>query len=254
MATYSVPENLAGKTLKQLGSQYGFRSDVLGNFGGVREDQPLTAGQTFNLPSNYGPNSSEGGFASKYFTLGGTDGSSTTGGASSIVDQAKQIAQFTAEQNKPVIASLEGQRQPLIDRYQALIDQIKGNQATAEGRESVATAREFGKRGIPLSSGVYDTALTERLNPITQSYTNLTKETGAGREQDLLSIAREIASLQAGNPSQAVSQSLQLGQFQQGAQSLAAQIAANQSSQALAERELSLKEKQYNQDPYGLFG
>jgi len=70
--SFEVPESLAGQTLRQLASKYGFRSDVLAGFGGIGEDTPLSAGQTFNLPSEYGANSSEGGFASKYFSPVGT--------------------------------------------------------------------------------------------------------------------------------------------------------------------------------------
>ncbi len=256
MPTYIVPENLAGKTLSQLRAEQdlAFRPDVLASFGGVSENTPLTAGQAFNLPDHYANSGESQGLTKMGFTLGGASGGgaiSTTGG---IVDQAKELARFTAEQNKPVIASIEAQRQPLIDRYQALLDQIKGNQATAEQRQSIATSQEFGKRGIPLSSGMYNEALTEKLNPITSQYTNLYKETGAGREQDLLSLSREIASLQSGNPAQAINQSLQFGQYQQGAQSLAAQIAYQQQQMDLANREFGLKEKQFKQDPYGLFG
>ena len=150
-----------------------------------------------------------------------------------VVDQARRISQFASEQNKPLVQSLEAQRQPLIDRYSALLDEIKGGQKTAEQRQSTTTSREFGRRGIPLSSGLFDQTLTDVLNPITRSYTNLYKETGAGREQDLLSLAREIANLQAGNPQQSVGQALQLGGYQKQAQSLAAQQASQQFQQQL---------------------
>ncbi|MEK6830385.1 MAG: hypothetical protein AABY15_09800, partial [Nanoarchaeota archaeon] len=168
------------------------------------------------------------------------------GGLQDIVGAAKQIQQFTSEANKPVIQSLEAQRTPLLDRYSALLDQIKGNQATAEKRQSMATSQEFGRRGIPLSSGVFQQTLADVLNPITSQYTNLYKETGAGREQDLLALAQQIAQLQAGQPGQALSQALQFGGYQQQAQSLAAQQANQQATQELARRTLEESEKNFN--------
>lgn len=167
-----------------------------------------------------------------------------TGGLNDIISAAKELTKFQTEQNKPVIASLEAQRDPIKQRYAALLDQIKGNQKTAEQRESTAAAREFGRRGIPLSSGLYDETITERLNPITQQYTNLYAQTGAGQESDLLTLARQIAELQSGAPGQALSQAFQFGNYQQGAQQLASQIASQQAQQQIARQQLALSQKE----------
>ena len=270
-SVFTVPEQYTGKTLDQISSELSQQGRPgLGNPGflaswlGINQNTPLTSGQQLKFVQDVSPTSGE------YLGLVGAFGQPTlpgmtSGGLSpttgSIVDQAKEILKFTTEANQPVISSLEAQRQPLTDRYSALLDEIKGNQQTAEQRESTASAREFGRRGIPLSSGLYDTTLTERLNPITRSYSNLYKETAAGRESDLLSLAREIAGLQAGNPQQSLSQALQLGGFQQQAQSLAAQLSNQQFQQQLSqqqfglqEREFGLREKQFNTDPLGIFG
>ena len=71
---------------------------------------------------------------------------------------------------QPVVSSLEAQRQPIADRYASLIDQIKSNQTAAIGGQQTTSSREFGRRGIPLSSGVFETTLEERLNPIRREY------------------------------------------------------------------------------------
>ena len=107
----------------------------------------------------------------------------------------------------------------------------------------MATSQEFGRRGIPLSSGVFQQTLADVLNPITSQYTNLFKETGAGREQDLLGLAQQIAQLQAGQPGQALSQALQFGGYQQQAQSLAAQIANQQAQQQIAQQQQDLSRR-----------
>ena len=243
---YYVPENLAGQSLQDIFRQsesrgeYFPRLDLLSGQLGISPSQKLTTGQS--LYGNLAPGSGELQYAQKYFT--GTPqvpGLSSTagGGLNDIVSAAKQIQQFTSEANKPVIQSLEAQREPIKTRYAALLNEIKGQQQVSEQRQSTTTAREFGRRGIPLSSGLYDTTLTEALNPITKSYANLYQQTGAGQEADLLSLAREIANLQAGNPQQALGQALQFGSYQQQAQSLAQQFASQQAQQALAERELS---------------
>lgn len=186
-------------------------------------------------------------------------GVSSGGSLSDIINAAKELNTWQAEQNKPVIASIEAQRQPLIDRYQALLDQITGNQKTAERRQEISTSGELGRRGISAQGGLFGQTLTDALNPITQQYTNLYKETGAGRESDLLSLARMVKELQAGQPSNAVSQALQFGGYQQQAQATAANIANMQAQQqynqqqlSLAQATLDLETKKWETNPWGL--
>jgi hypothetical protein len=90
---------------------------------------------------------------------------------------------------------LEGQRQPLIDRYQVLLDSIKGNQTTAENRQTVTTNNELAKRGLSSDSGVSQQEMTNALNPITQQYTGLTKDTTLQREAGLQNITDTEANL-----------------------------------------------------------
>lgn len=260
MAFY-VPEGLAGKSLEQLfresesRGEYFPRLDILSGQLGISPSTPFTAGQRFGGPTD--PGSGEYQYASRLFSqtppataTTNLPGATVPGATGDIFEQAKKLVQFQTEQNRPVITSLEAQRQPLIDRYAALLDEIKNQQGRAEQRESTTTAREFGRRGIPLSSGLYDVTLGERLAPISREFTNLYQQTAAGRESDLLTLARQIAELQAGQPQTAFQQALGLGGFQQQAQSLAAQIASQQAQQdiarqqlALSERELALKER-----------
>jgi len=105
--------------------------------------------------------------------------------------KGQQAAATAAAQ--PVVSSLEAQRQPIADRYASLIDQIKSNQTAAIGGQQTTSSREFGRRGIPLSSGVFETTLEERLSPIRREYSGLLGQTGAERESALAQLTSQIA-------------------------------------------------------------
>src|SRR5690348_13896254 len=54
-----------------------------------------------------------------------------------------------SQQNiQPAVTALQATKQPLQDRYTALLDQIKNNQGIAENRQTVTTNNELGARGI----------------------------------------------------------------------------------------------------------
>lgn len=133
-------------------------------------------------------------------------------------------------------------------RYQNLINQITGNQRQAESRESTATSREFGRRGISLQSGIFDQTLNERLDPITKYYTGQIKDVGfeqgkANRElqallgnltsaeiEQLRGIQNTIAQIQAGGSQDAAQNALQLLQLNQ--------------NQALNQQELAFRQRE----------
>lgn len=233
MATYYTPENFVGQTLRDLSSKYGFRGDVLGNFAGVGENTPLTAGQQFNLPSEYGANSSEGGFASRYLTPESTY----------LTEKAKKEQQAAAA---PAIQTLQSGIDPLKDRYSKLIADIRGRRETAVQQVGIDTAREFGKRGISTQSGVYDIALRNAQTPVEQTYGQL--ETGAaGEEQDKIrAIQTAIAGLQAGSGKDAITQALAMLQNSQSQSNWEKQF-------DLTKQEFDLKKSKSANDPYGLF-
>lgn len=69
---FVVPQELNGLNLRQIASKLnlGFRTDVLANFFGIREDTPLQSGQTFSvtsIPANYRTDSSEWNAANRMF-------------------------------------------------------------------------------------------------------------------------------------------------------------------------------------------
>lgn len=109
----------------------------------------------------------------------------------SLQSGANELKGFYKEQTK----KLESQISPLKERYDSLIGQIKGNQTTAENRQTVTTANELGRRGILPSSGLGEQTITSAVNPITQQYTGDIAEAGYQREAGIQGILEQIASL-----------------------------------------------------------
>jgi len=215
-----------------------------------------------------------------------TQGSSTNPSGGSFEDIIKRTIAMQQEANKPAVQSLqaslpeigqrfetartqtEAQRKPLQERYSNLISEIKGNQASSENRQTVTTRNELGRRGL-VGGGLYDQTLTDAVNPITQQYTGILKDTGIAQEQGMQSIDQliaqltgqqvqeergvnnSIAQLQSGAASQGIAQGSQQYQFNE--QQAAAQRAAEEQSRqnsianALAQAQQQLTERSYNQ-------
>lgn len=164
------------------------------------------------------------------------------------VDTAKRLNEFQVQQNQPAIQSLESSKQPLQQRYSDLVANIKGNQQTAENRQTISTKNELARRGIS-GGGFYDQQLTDSLTPITNDYTNMLSQANTGQSQDLSNIGLQIAQLQAGNPSNSISSALNLTGLQSQAQSQAAQMAQQQSQfeqqQSFAQQQLKAQQEQF---------
>ena len=109
----------------------------------------------------------------------------------------------------PTLTAMQGEKQPLLDRYQGVLDQITANQQSALTGSDRASSQEFERRGI-LGGGIVENTLEERRNPIRQQYAGLFAETGAEREQSLAALMSRIAGVQTGANQAAI----------QGAQSL----------------------------------
>ena len=158
---------------------------------------------------------------------------------------ARQIQGFQQEANKPVVASLEAQKAPLKDRYDSIINSLKSNQTKEEDRATMAVRNEYASRGI-YGGGILDREMTNTLNPITERYNNLYQQTGAGYNQDILSLATQIAQLNAGQPAQSLQSALSIAQLQnqlgqQGIENKRAQETQDLTKQA---QELALRKYQ----------
>lgn len=145
--------------------------------------------------------------ASNYLTgqKSGTDTTNQLKTNSDPIYQAQRALEFQKKANEPIVSALQGQQQPLKDRYEKLLASIKGNQQIAENRQTVTTNNELGKRGISSNSGLYQQEMTNALNPIGQAYTDQ-YNTAFGNENTAESdLAYKIANAQAGNPESAIS-------------------------------------------------
>ena len=123
---------------------------------------------------------------------------------------------------------LEAEKQPLIDRYSNLIADLTGRETKETTAQGKYLSQEYGKRGIPLSSGAYQQDLTGKTQDISQYYGVQRKDVGLGQEADLRDLSNQIsnlttqrvsamrdidnkiAELQAGAGNQAVTDALQL--------------------------------------------
>lgn len=134
---------------------------------------------------------------------GGQTGGDTIQRAIQLQQQAAQPAVQSLQASIPEVQKSVATRQqqlqaevdPLKQRYQSLLAEIKGQQKTAEERKTVVTSNELGKRGIVGSSTLAQQELTNALNPITREYTGLYTQTGLQQEADLRDLVNQITNL-----------------------------------------------------------
>lgn len=194
---------------------------------------------------------------------------STPSSSSSVGDPAAAIAEATKRQQEaiqPAIQSFEstrpeitqkyeqartqlkGQQQTLTDRYKNLLDSIKNNQTTAENRQTLVTNNELGKRGITGSSTLAQQEITNAVNPITQQYTSMAKDTGIAQEDAIQNIVNQLSGLTTNETAdqRAITNaiaSLQSNAGQQGI-SQGLNLYSNNLQQQLAQQEAAQREQQ----------
>lgn len=180
-----------------------------------------------------------------------TSGYGISGGGS-YSDLLNQQLRAMQQANAPAVASLQASlpevqqkyadrsaqltaQQPSIEnRYKNIIDQITQSKEEAVGNVQTTLSREYGRRGISLTSGAYDQALNQAINPLVKDYSLRTESAGLKREDALAALRGEIsrlttqqveeqraiqnaiAQLQAGGNQQAATQALQI--YQMGVQ------------------------------------
>jgi len=194
MATYEVPEKFGGMSLAQIykslenAGEY-FPSAALAQDLGVGFEQPLQTGQQFSYRDD--PGSGGYQFLQKQFAPGGTFATQQA------QQQAAGMQQRAQEAVAPAIETLEKGKDPLKQKYNDIIASIKGEKEVAMQQAGVASAQEFGKRGIPLSSGAYSQYLQGRTLPISTAYESQEAQTGLAAQQMEQAIDNMIAQLQA---------------------------------------------------------
>lgn len=194
--------------------------------------------------------------------------------AADPIAQARKLRQFNIESNQPQISSLQasipeteqrfatertrlgGEKEPLKQRYQNIIDQLTGREKQDIGMAQQRTGREFGARGIPASSSLYLDELMRAESPIRQAYGGQIKEVGLEQETGLRgidqlisqltgqeteqkrTIQNAIGQLQSGDPASAIQGAMQILSLQE-------QTRQNQTQNQLAQQAQSLSERQF---------
>ncbi len=197
---FTVGQNIAGKTLSQLRDEAGlaFRPDVLAGMIGTNEKTPLTAGQTFKV--NIGDTGS--GEVQALPKLFGS-------GQSAQDYEIKKQQNLQQEAVQPVIQQFQSSKDPLKARYDKVIEDIHAQRGLQVKQAEIASAREFGKRGIPLSSGAYDTFVRENTTPVETQYNTLELQAQNEREDRLMAIDNAIATVQSGASKDAIQTALE---------------------------------------------
>lgn len=171
---------------------------------------------------------------------GGLPGQAPT--TQDMLNNAKALLDFQKQANQPVINTLGSQTSSIQDRYKSLVDSIKSNQQVSENQQTLTTNNELARRGIS-GGGLYDQTMTNSLLPVQAAYSGQIANANAGSINDLNTLALQIAQLQAGNPSDALSGALQFGNQQQQASQFAQNYALQQ--QQLAQQQ-ALQQAQAN--------
>lgn len=141
---------------------------------------------------------------------------------------------------------IESSIEPLKQRYQNLLEDIKGQSKVREEAQTRVTSGELAKRGIVGSSTLAQQEIQNAVDPIRSATQTATKEVGLTQEEALnnlsnlianlsgqeteatRAIRNAIAQLQAGAGQTGITQALQQGQFSQSQAQAAAQLAESQ--------------------------
>jgi len=153
----------------------------------------------------------------------------------SPIESAKQWYGLAQEFAQPAISRLEATKPALETRYQQLLSDITGY-------TTKATSAEFSRRGIPLSSGIYETALAEKIEPRVQAV-------GAMREESYADLERAIAAVESSYGPEAIQAAQSMYSTQEASRASAAQLALQQATQAF-EREQYEWQKPYEERMY----
>lgn len=191
---YTPPAELVGKTPHDL--RYGMTGDLNKYaYGGLPEELAGVLGIGAQTPLEnraYTIVAGAGQPTEYLFRNSGFTQTSPYKAAEDALSASKPITeQAYAERGR----QLEGEKQPLTDRYQSIIDELKGRETKETGQVSTALAREYGKRGVPLSSGAYEQDLGGKTRDISQFYGAQQKDVGFEREDKLRQISNLLADL-----------------------------------------------------------
>lgn len=189
--SFQVPDTLVGKTIREIGPNLGTPERV-GELLGYGLDQPFTKGQVFDLYGSPENQQLIGALGLQQF--GAAEGPEMRAVRPAINSLEASIPEtqqrFATERSR-----LTGEVDPLKSRYQTLIDDLTRREGVESKRVGTALSNEYGRRGIPLSSGVFEQNLNQNLNDISQFYGIQQRGVVGEREQALKGLQDLIAGL-----------------------------------------------------------
>lgn len=120
-----------------------------------------------------------------------------------LYDQSIQPAVTSLEQSKTITGDAYAERSrqlteskpSLSSRYQNLISQITQRETADIDQLTTQLSREYGARGIPLSSGAFSQDLMQKQAPVKQFYTSQSKDVQLEESDKLRSIDDQLAML-----------------------------------------------------------
>ena len=194
----------------------------------MNQQQPPYSPNVVNQTVDYGgitwKGQPGGGWTAQTATGGGPVPGASGGNASDILGIAGSLQQMQVAANQPAIATLGSQQGSLTGAYNDLLASIKGQQGTAVNAQTQVTNNEMAQRGILPTSTLYNQNMQNSLLPVNTSYASLYGQTGLSEQSDLMNLASQIASLQAGNVGNAITGATGIGNIETSLASLANQM------------------------------
>jgi hypothetical protein len=247
MANYfTIPESLAGKSLRDLAGVYNFRSDLVANLLGIPETQRLTAGQEVTA-SGFDPGSSEGRFLTSTLKSISPEERATQQALAS----AEKIRQYNIESAQPAIQTLTTGKTDLKSRYDELLASIRARGEQEVKHADITSAQELGRRGISTSSTFAGEFQQGKRLDVQSAIDLASAQTAAQAAEKDAAINNAIASLQAGAGPEGLAAALNILQNAQQQQQFEASQALSRESLA-QNKELTLKglESPTKETPY----
>ncbi|MCP4652830.1 MAG: hypothetical protein GY858_05545 [Candidatus Omnitrophica bacterium] len=176
-----------------------------------------------------------------------------SGASSNLIDQARQLTQFNIAQAQPQIQSLQAQKGEssqafteaktnLKNRYDQLVSQITGRSERELKKTDIVSARELGRRGIPLSSTSASEYQGEKRATIEENLASILAQIQQQEAEGMTGLTTASTSEQRALQN-AISQ-LQSGRSLESA-GLALQNIQGQRQQALSQAQMSQQQQQF---------
>lgn len=122
----------------------------------------------------------------------------------------QQQLQFRKQANVPIASSMRAGIPTLQARYKQILDDLTFRESEESAKVQTRVAREYGRRGVPLSSDIFARSQEEELQPTKRFYAGERSNVGITEQEKLDQINQAIAMLEAGSPAESIPQGIGL--------------------------------------------